>query len=88
MLEEGPEGNHQQAAEVLQQQQGSAAAGAPKSAQLQALQPTQTEAEEVAGPQVRQQNVQLLLPGRRRGDSHRPCSEQEVCRLLVCLSTG
>ena len=63
MLEEGPEGNHQQAAEVLQQQQGGAAAGAPKSAQMQALQPAQAEAEGVAEPQVRQQNVQLRLGG-------------------------
>ena len=68
MLEEGPEGDHQQAAEVLQQQQGGAVAGASKSAQLQALQPAQAEAEEVTEPQVRQQNMPLLLPGKRTGE--------------------
>ena len=88
MLEEGPEGNHQQADEVLQQQQGGAAAGASKTAQLQALQPAQAEAEGVAELQVRQQIMQLLLPRKRRVESHRSCFGQEVSWLLVCLTTG
>ena len=87
MLEEGPEGNHQQAVEVLQQQQGGLAAGPPKSAQMQAPQPAQAEADGGAEPQVRQQNVQLRLQGRRRSDPHRSCEWKEVCPLLGCLTT-